>query len=89
MAIHSVENGQTGFTPNMMTLGREIYQPLDILLGTTNCTSFEPPAWVTKIRDTLQDVHELARSNLRQRQIRQKRDYDITLSQLKLAIARN
>ena len=33
MAIRSTDNRQTGFTPNFLMLGREVLQPIDLMLN--------------------------------------------------------
>ena len=33
MAIRSTVNRQTGFTPNFLMLGREVLQPIDLMLN--------------------------------------------------------
>ena len=33
MAIRSTVNRQTGFTPNSLMLGRELLQPIDLMLN--------------------------------------------------------
>ena len=33
LAIRSTVNRQTGFTPNFLMLGREVFQPLDLMLN--------------------------------------------------------
>jgi transposase InsO family protein len=83
MALHSMENRQTGFTPNRMMLGRETIQPVDLLLGTFDVNSelYEPHQWVKYLGHTLNQVHRLARENLQSAQLRQKRDYDLRIQE--------
>ena len=77
-AIRATVNRQTGFTPNLMMLGREVNQPIDILLGTiTEQGKREIPDYVKSLAESLQEVHRIARDNLRMAQRRQKRDYDL------------
>jgi len=82
-AIRSCYNKHTGFSANMMMLGREVMQPVDLILGTAtmNSEDKEPVGYVQELRETLQGVHQIARENLMAAQIRQKRDYDMTLFQ--------
>ena len=79
-AIRSTVNRSTGFTPNMMMLGREVLLPVDLMLGVDkeqlNTNSAE---YVERLRKTLQKVHTLARETLLSTQMRQKRDYDLKL----------
>ena len=78
-AIRACVNRYTGFTPNMMMLGREVLQPTDVLLGNAlaNTKPVDPPTYVQNLVDTLHEVHAQARENLKASQIRQKRDYDL------------
>lgn len=64
-----------------MMLGREVSQPLDIMLGTVNEKEKEPAPYLKNLGDTLQEVHSLARENLQRAQRRQKKDYDVKTNQ--------
>ena len=81
MALHSMVNRQTGFTPNRLMLGRETVQPIHLPLGTTpHCfKKFDPDSWICPLAKSLCNVHQMARGNLRAAQHRQKRDYDLRL----------
>ena len=85
MALHSMVNRQTGYTPNRLMLGRETIQPIQLLLGTVPSviTKFDPDSWVANLSKSLNEVHTFARENLKASQHRQKRDYDLRLSQNK------
>jgi hypothetical protein len=43
--------------------------------------TLDPDSWVVKLADTLREVHQFARDNLRTSQARQKRDYDLRVVQ--------
>ena len=62
-------------------LGRETIQPIQLLLGTVHqCLERKnPDSWVRSLAQYLEEVHKLARDNLRVSQYRQKRDYDMRL----------
>ncbi len=47
MALHSMKNRSTGFSANMMMLGRETLQPIDIMLGQGSSPSQLPSEWVS------------------------------------------
>ena len=81
MALHATENRSTGFTPNMMMLGREVMTPIDLMMGTAqvNLEKFKPAEWVDLLLKTLADTHAFARQELRATQYRQKRDYDLRI----------
>lgn len=85
MALHSMVHRQTGYTPNRLMLGRETIQPIHLLLGTVPnaVKKFDPESWIAHLSRSLNEVHQLARENLRTTQHRQKRDYDLRLSQHK------
>ena len=99
-AICSMEHRQTGFSANMLMLGREVLKPVDIVFDTAsaNIAQREPAEHVLKLRQALESVHNLARKQLKMAQCRQKRTYDLKLSKhqyspgdlvYKMAIATN
>lgn len=61
-----------------MMLGREILQPLDLMLGTASTKDKEPPEYIQNLQESLQKVHLLARENLK---TAQKREYDLNINQ--------
>ncbi|VDI09313.1 Hypothetical predicted protein [Mytilus galloprovincialis] len=85
-AIRATENRQTGFTPNVMMLGREVFHPIDLMLGTSRDTAKDPPEYIKQLKETLYEVHELARVNLQRAKKRQKKDYDLKTNQQKYDI---
>lgn len=82
-AIRATKHRQTGFTPNQMMLGRDVVQPLDLLLGTVraNNPDKEPPVHIKTLSEVMIEVHKIARQNLKASQHRQKRDYDLRIRQ--------
>ena len=81
MALRSMEHRQTGFTPNRLMLGRDTIQPVDLLLGLSDSKleEYEPYQWVLHLAKQFSEVHKLARDNINQAQLRQKRDYDLRM----------
>jgi transposase InsO family protein len=81
MALHAAENRSTGFSPNMLMLGREVNMPIDLLLGVAdaNSDSRMPSDWLNQLSTALESAHHLARVNLRTAQKRQKGIYDLHL----------
>ena len=77
MALHSMKNRSTGFSANMLMLGREVIQPIDLILGTPRASPQDPPTWVANLTSNLSNVHKLAREKIGETQLRQKRDYDL------------
>ena len=81
-AIRSMKHRQTQFTANMMMLGREVRRPIDLMLGIehANMRQNDPAEWVKNLRETLKQVHEVARTKLKSSLHRQKRDYDLRVN---------
>ena len=76
-AIRSTPNRSTGLTPNMMVYGMELPKPIDVIMGTVDGPQkAEAAPYVKLLRERLNQVHEVARENLRESQRRNKRDYD-------------
>ena len=82
-AVRSMVNRQTGYTANMLMLGREVTKPVDILFGIKDSLTTPPsmPAYVKQLEERLNRVHQTARENLQTVQARQKRDYDLKLAE--------
>ena len=82
-AIRSMENRQTGFTPNFLMFGRELLQPVDLLFGTANGTQRweSAPEYIKQLWIVIEEAHRNARETLQTTQHRQKRDYDLKLHQ--------
>ena len=78
-AIRSTVNRQTGFTPNLMMLGREVMLPVHLLIGEIETQGLAPAEYVKRLRSVLRNVHTLARDKLESSQCRQKCDYDLRL----------
>ena len=81
MALHSMKSKSTGFSANMLMLGRETIQPIDLILCLPRQTPQDPPNWVATLTSNLSDIHNLAREKISQTQLRQKRDYDLRVLQ--------
>ncbi len=60
MIIRATVNRDTGFTPNMMVLGREVNMPLDIFFGvsSSNLKVSNPPEYVRRLLSTLRETQE-------------------------------
>ena len=72
-------HASTTFTPNMLMLGREVRQPIELITGSKtseNSVVKEYPEYVSKLLERLQKAHEIARTYLQVRAQRQKQDYD-------------
>lgn len=77
MALHSMKNNSTGFSANMLMLGKEVIQPIDLILGLSKPTPLDQPTWVADLTSNLSKIHILAREKIGETQLRQKRDYDL------------
>ena len=75
IAYRSSEHETTGFTPNMMMLGREISVPLDIQFGSPVKTEYASE-WLKKSRERFDQAHDIARNNIDSEMLRQKRFHD-------------
>lgn len=78
MALRATVNRTTGFTPNMMMLGREVTLPSELTTGISliNQSQLEPAEHVKKLRDTLHAVHNFARDKLKGNLHYQKHSHD-------------
>ena len=77
-AIRSLPNRQSGFTPNMLMLGREVPQPVDLMFGVSevNSESQTEPDYVHLLRERLRKAHTTAREKIRATQQYQQKYYD-------------
>ena len=82
-AMRATVNRNTGYTANMLMLGREVNKPADIMFGIADA-NFEPKTegeHATHIVEVMREAHITARECLKQSQLRQKKDYDVALSE--------
>ena len=63
-------------TPSMMMLGRETTLPVDVLVENPESEEGTQDDYAYKLRSTLQDVHENARTNLKLAAAKQRQMYD-------------
>ena len=80
-AMRAMVNRDTGFTPNMLMLGREVICPVDIMYGVSlqNKSLDTPPEYVKKLSELMRRSHHIARETLKSNLRRQKRTYDTKL----------
>ena len=87
-AYRSSKHEQTGWSPNMLMLPREVRVPIELTLG--GLARHEGPQsycdFVQDLKDRLCRVHELAREHTRVATERQKRDHDTRISQRKYKV---
>ena len=77
MTLHSMKNHTTGFSANMMMLGRDTIQPLYLMIGQINFSPFEANDLVKNLIEEMAEIHYIARESVGQTQLRQKNDYDL------------
>ena len=76
-AYRSSIHTSTGFSPNMMMLGRETELPIQVVVGTPETDDqLEPDNYVAKLQNRIQEAHDVAREKLRRSAEHQKRTYD-------------
>lgn len=81
-AYRSTPHPATGFTPNMLMLGREVILPNQILFPLPREDDFKSPIdYVDNLHSKLEEIYAYARDNLKMAAERQKKDYDTRLSQ--------
>ena len=78
MAFRSSPQETTGYTPNLLMLGRETTLPLELIIGSPSpAATFSTTAeYVTAFQQRCEKAFRLAREHSRQGQERQKRNYD-------------
>ena len=83
MALHSMVNRSTGFTANQVMLGREVIQPVDIVMGTIkkDLQVKTPAKWVSELTEKMLKIHTAVREKLKASLLHQKRDYDIRMKE--------
>ena len=80
-AMRAMVNRDTGFTPNMLMLGREAFRQVDIMYGVSqqNKSTDTPPEYVKKLLEIMRRSHCIARETLKSNLWHQKRTYDTKL----------
>ena len=84
-ALRATPQASTGLTPNLMMLGREVNQPVDVMLNTVRCkkaAAVDPHEYVFRLQKAIDRACEVAREHLRTKQARQKRLYDLRKRQV-------
>ena len=76
LAYRTSVHQTTGFTPNGMFLGREVFLPVDIIYGDPNVVQQKPAEYVWETRKSLEISFDSVRQNTSRAQRHQKRLYD-------------
>ena len=84
-AYRSTVHPATGFTPNMLMLGREVNLPIDVLYPkpANEDNHITTSDYVTNMRTKMENCHALARECLGRSAERQKRNYDMRIAERK------
>lgn len=79
MALRATRSRSTGFTPNMLMLGREVHSPYEIVYGleTETKEAQTKPQWVQTLQQHLESAHAFAREHLKSALHVQKRYFDL------------
>ena len=76
-AYRSTPHSSTGYSPNMMMLGREVTLPVDVIFPLQQQdASVEEHEYVANLREKMEECFTIARKQLHAASNRQKRDYD-------------
>ena len=81
-ALRFSVNRHTGFTPNMLMLGREINQPVDLMFRTPTEHKKDLDEYTSQLGKNILSAHEVARDKLRTSQARMKRDYNVRVENM-------
>ena len=76
-AIRSAVNRTTGFTPNLLMLGREVRTPVELMFPGAPTEKEEVEEFIEKMRDSFLKAHETARKTLKVVLKRSKKLYDL------------
>ena len=86
-AYRSTIHESTGFSPNLLFLGREIYTPLDILFKYPHQNDNESyTKYVRSLRDKLVKANHFCRSQLNKNQVKQSHYYNKTVHEISLEV---
>ena len=78
MAYRATPHESTGFSPNFLVYGKEMYMPIDVLVGQPEDSEVAGELeYVQGLRDRLEDAYDVAREHLQTSANRQKRGYDV------------
>ena len=81
LAYRSSVHDSTGFSPNMMMLGREVELPLQVVVGIPHEDQEQTPLeYVNDLQERLQGAHQEARKHLRRSAQHQKSTYEHKLA---------
>ena len=76
MAYRATPQESTGFSPNFLMYGRELYMPVDVMLSMPPGEQRTPEQYAGKLQKQLQYAYELTRGSLKRSAERQARLYN-------------
>jgi len=86
-AYRSTPHPATGYTPNLLMLGREVCTPNQLLFPLPRIVGDgDHDNYVAQIRDKMEEIYHLARQNLNNSAVNQKKSYDTRISQTQFAV---
>jgi len=77
MAYRGTPHESTGLSPNFMVYGRELYMPIDVMMGQPEREVESELEYTRGLRDRLEEAYDVAREHLKVDAVRQKRYYDL------------
>ena len=80
-AYRSTPHPSTGYTPNMLKLGREVYISNQLIFPLPSVDEVDQDSYVSEVRDKLADSFHLAGKHLNDSAVCHKRNYDTRWSQ--------
>jgi hypothetical protein len=81
MAYRASEHETTGFSPNMLMLGRETSIPLDLINGMSSSIKQIPSnIWIVELKERLEVAHSMVRKHSKIVILRQKTYHDHKMS---------
>ena len=78
-AIRASVNKSTGFTANMLMLGRKVNTPAQLMFPNVKEKNKDYGEYVSSLMKTMENAHECARSTLKTSLKTMKRNYDLRM----------
>ena len=75
-ALRASVNKQTGFTPNMLMLGREVTTPTELIFPGIQTKETDTESYVYKLQENMKNAFEIARDSLKTKTNYMKRNHD-------------
>ena len=87
-AYRSSRHESTGYTPNFLTLHREVRAPVDVVLGTGEVpiTEVNYDGFVEDVRQRMQSAYNIVRRNIGEAAAQNKRYYDVPVRPMRYKV---